>query len=136
VPQPLADVGIDAVDGAAAAQARPLRVRDLYGSALTLYPTPDGVYSLELRYERDSATLVGDGDLLPLDDAYADLPVVLRESAAVRARGRRRAGRLLADTVRHGAAAAARRHGPPTVAAAPAASMWDDLTPGPRFQRP
>jgi hypothetical protein len=70
----LDDVGIDAVDQSVASQGRPAAFA-LWEGQLRLYPTPDGVYTLELRYERDYGLLAADGDVLPLPDAYADLAV-------------------------------------------------------------
>lgn len=72
--RPLADVGIDQVDGELpAGRGRPSEFA-IYGGELTLRPVPDGVYSLEQRYEREATTLVADGDTLPVADAYAHLP--------------------------------------------------------------
>jgi hypothetical protein len=70
----LDDVGVDAIDQSDTSQGRPAAFA-LYGGELLLYPTPDGVYSLELRFEREAWLLQDDGDTLPLPDAYADLPV-------------------------------------------------------------
>jgi hypothetical protein len=134
--RPLEAVSIDDIDEQAAAQGSP-QVYALYGGQVVLYPTPDRVYALEQRYERDATTLVADGDLLPLPDPYGDLPVTWTRARLFEAeddaematywqsRFDRELAELRSDVGRENRG---RRRQLP--------SMWDVPSPAPRFTRP
>jgi hypothetical protein len=61
---PLTDVEVSALDDTpSTGRGRPTSFA-LYGSSLTLYPTPDQAYSLTLRYLRQGATPSSDSDVV------------------------------------------------------------------------
>lgn len=62
-------VGLRDVDNAPVAQGRPV-VYATAGKAVTLYPTPDAAYRLDLRYWALPALMSADGDVPDLPDDY------------------------------------------------------------------
>jgi hypothetical protein len=74
---PLTSLDINDIDDASLASGRPYAYA-LFGGGITLYPTPDGVYSLELRYRKLTGQFSGDGDTtttVSFPDDYADVLV-------------------------------------------------------------
>lgn len=71
---PLDDVGTDALDDFPSASGKPSSYATS-GQELTLYPTPDAGYNLEVRYQSRPADLDDDGDVPQMGDDYADLLV-------------------------------------------------------------
>jgi hypothetical protein len=137
--RPLEPVSIGDIDerqSASSSRGSP-EVYALYAGALVFFPVPDKVYVLEQRYERDSTTLVADGDTLPLPDPYADLPITFTRARLFEAeddaematywqsRFDRELAELRSDVGRENRG---RRRQLP--------SMWDQPAPAPRFQRP
>jgi hypothetical protein len=68
---PLAFVETAVVDEWPAARGRP-SAYSAYGTVLTLYPVPDAVYTLQLRYLREPTSLSLDADTAGIPDSYVD----------------------------------------------------------------
>lgn len=81
---PLTDIAINAVDDLPAARGKPTSFA-VYGAQMLLYPTPDRVYPLELRYEKDSVEMSSDSDVPQLPDAYSDALVTYARARLFRA---------------------------------------------------
>lgn len=71
---PLDDLGTDAVDDLPVSSGKPSSFA-VSNQELTLYPTPDRAYNLEVRYQSRPADLNDDGDVPQMGDDYADLLV-------------------------------------------------------------
>jgi hypothetical protein len=72
----LQNVDVGEIDDSPAASGKPYAYT-IYGGAVTLYPTPDAAYSLELRYRKVFGQFVNDTDTtatisFPGGDDYAD----------------------------------------------------------------
>lgn len=70
----LTSVGLRTLDRSVASSGVP-RFYALSGSNLQLYPTPDNVYTLELRYWKQPALLANPGDTTTIPDRYDDMLV-------------------------------------------------------------
>ncbi len=67
-------VGIQEIDEARTASGRPANYA-VFADQLVLYPIPDGVYALELRYLKGATALLNDADTPSLPPEYVDLLV-------------------------------------------------------------
>jgi hypothetical protein len=81
---PLTEVSIDDLDDLPAASGKPVRFA-IYANQIILHPTPDRVYPLELRDQRDGTELAADGDAPQLPDVYADALVSYARARLFRA---------------------------------------------------
>lgn len=79
----------------------------LYAGSIVLWPTPDGAYALQLRYDSDAASMSADTDVPGIDDDYVDVLVSYARSKAFRAEGDIEMARALMDDYRVGVAEAA-----------------------------
>lgn len=76
-------VSIDELDNSRAAVAKPTQFA-LYGNSLQVYPTPNGVYALSMRYLADTINLVADADVPAMPDDWVDVLVSYALSRAYR----------------------------------------------------
>jgi hypothetical protein len=74
----------DALDAMPAASGRPQRYA-LAAEGIKLWPTPDAVYSLSVRYFRDPTDMAADADVSILPADWHDLMVTFALSRAYRA---------------------------------------------------
>jgi hypothetical protein len=81
---PLHPISIDWMDTLSAASGTP-QLYALDDQGLNLYPTPDGVYALKLRYWKDPVDMAGDTDVPSLPAAHQDILVSYAVSRAFRA---------------------------------------------------
>lgn len=83
-PESLTQVDLRDVDDSPAATGRPTDYA-FNGSGITLYPSPDGAYTLELRYWRNALSLSNDGDVVDIPADYEDLLVTFARAKLFRA---------------------------------------------------
>lgn len=108
---PLHPVSIDWLDTLSAAGGTP-QLYALDDQGLNIYPTPDGVYALKLRYWKDPVDMVGDTDAPTLPATHQDILVSYAVSRAFRAEDdQERAASFMGDVERGIAEMAADRRG-------------------------
>jgi hypothetical protein len=83
-PGALEQVDLRDIDDAPAASGRPSNYA-FNGAGVTLYPTPDGAYSLELRYWSNAAAMSEDTDVPAIPEDYHPLLVTYTRAFLFRA---------------------------------------------------
>lgn len=122
---PLHPVGIDWMDTLSAAGGTP-QLYALDDQGLNLYPTPDGVYALKLRYWKDPVDMTSDTDAPTVPAAHQDILVSYAVSRAFRAEDdQERAASFMADFERGLAELAADRRGEIADGNRQVAGMWN-----------